>query len=49
MTCFYECCRCGRKHPGGAETPETCEMIPGDRKNEWVFVCVPACEPEPES
>jgi len=42
--CFYECCKCKTKHKGNEHTPPTVAMVPGDRPNEWVFVCVPECK-----
>lgn len=45
--CFYECCKCQRKHKGNQHTPDSCEMVPGPKPNEWVFVCVPSCNQEP--
>lgn len=45
--CFYECCRCGTKHRGGVQTPDSVKMVQGAKKTEWVFVCEPPCQ-EPE-
>lgn len=42
--CFYECSKCKKKHEGNEHTPETVDMVAGGKPNEWVFVCVPACE-----
>ena len=45
FSCSYECSRCKLKHEGGVATPESVTMVPGERKNEFVFVCAQACSP----